>query len=592
MSEINNLEEKIENVDDFNDQTLSEREIEERILKRIESHPKTHDGIVSGIPTDNLPKVDEVLKKLKSDDVIKIKNGKYTFSNENIRKYLEIARKSSVRNSNSLKLEYYNKTVPIFEGIFLNEDRLLLNCIRSPILDHVVPQMTFTNILSQGGEEVIYKNKLRRYELCLLPIVTLGQNLVKSKSLLKRISLELLTKFDELSIHDGYLKVSKKEIDSDHIKQKVGLRNIEKNLSVSISLENLKNSFFDFLYIASSPIITPSVDTFQELEKTLVERISIAKDVAEDNGVLFSTIPLITKNKIYSPNYGLVHRFFSKKERHDYIGIGEEITFAKHCIWNVNQAARNSINPEFPFMCNDYSRYCGFFKPEQAKDGIGSYDLFLWLSYYISNESQKYHLLIDDHRNEPSIQRISFPNSIDEILAYTALELSLNHLAHDIIKRGTKEKTKSGLKIISHEHDFNGLESLSLRATRYSFTMDDDPIVIIPNVSELKKFSLGTLLHLSEKSRKKGYLEVIERMRKNGLLEIYRVSQYWPVLMKNIDDYLTQMKIPAKYVSIIRDDFPTKNGTNKLRQMISSMNYQEMIQSSWENLYSGRRWII
>ena len=80
-------------------------------------------------------------------------------------------------------------------------------------------------------------------------------------------------------------------------------------------------------------------------------------------------------------------------------------------------------------------------------------------------------------------------------------------------------------------------------------------------------------------------------MKKKGMMNSVKVSEFWPTFLRRSRSYLERMKLPSDILEIVKYDLPTKYGTPTLRRMMQSMPYEEVAIKSWENLVSGNRWI-
>jgi hypothetical protein len=395
---------------------------------------------------------------------------------------------------------------------------------------------------------------------------------------------------------------SRKKIDKNRVSTAKYLSSITNKLGI----KKLKPFDFgrfatcmDVGYVSSISITTPPVNTFYELEKTLASRIKMLKDIGEDNDVIFSPLPIFNNDKITFPHYLFFHKLF-KKEEMERKGINDVWISEQHsAFFPLLQSTRNSVYPFNANLCEDYSRYCYFFGYLNNPDPVtNAYDNMEndhteWLGggadlntcFYFNSEKSR------SNWQTVNSWRVSFPSSIQEILAMTALEASINCLLKD---KNISLTQKYGYDAEWYDQDkelyFNGMDILVRNYIKHSLIMDKDPKLIFPKAN-LRKINCRLLRHLESRAENKGYFEITEKMVADGLLKSVPVSRYWNPFMKKMTKHFDGMSIPSDYRSIIRTDFAYKNGTNTLRKLTQSMSYGEMIQTTWENLYSGKRWV-
>ena len=268
-----------------------------------------------------------------------------------------------------------------------------------------------------------------------------------------------------------------------------------------------------------------------------------------------------------------------------FIGGNLRYDVFKHTYFPFLQSSRNSISPEDPLLCEDYSRYCNFLSRANSLDG------HFWLTW-LYHESENNWILNSSYEDVSDFKkslsgmkyltswRISFPCSVREILALTSIEAALDKIYTEFLETPTLREWDEKMQL----YTYNFIQN----AMRYSLIMDKDPKIIIP-YEKIKKVS-NFMAHeiLCEKG---GFTEVTEQMAKEGLLQIVSVDKYWPVFMEIINGKLAELNLPTDTREIIKKDLPTKYGTKTLRKMVESDPYEEVVRKSWENLVDGKRWI-
>lgn len=577
-----------------------EGRLKEEILRELEAKDFSRVETMGVFIKERSKWVRRTLEKMIREKIVLNHRGNIGFRNKEILRYLKTGDKAEpMRPHDALRLFHYLKYPRNAEP----ED------IRTPFIDQVLRRKTLSHlrVLPRGGEELMYKTLSGKYKLILfLPALTEDFK-IPDEEIIQTVSEELQDQLIGLGIQEGYFKiVGKKRLTNKKLKEKMGLAQVERSLGVRVNPRDFGRFGVsaDPGYVPSLCVYTPSVNSFCELEKTLYPRVKLMKDVAEDNEVIFSPLPIFRDNEISYPQYVFDQKVFDVKEAKRVQYVPMWFSEYRAASFSLLQAIRNSVNPNKPGQSQDYSRFCYFFsfmkKPNPY--AIGAYcDL--------ENEHNEWSLSQPDisvyklwrPQAEPGAiinWRISFPCSVDEILAATALEFSLNSLTGDLTRKFSR---KYGVKIVrgdtigwwdkNNDANFHGADSLVQNYLRHSFILDKDPVLAFPNHWKLSRIAPFTLRYLSDRAENKGYFEVVNEMIKDRLLTSVPISKYWPTFMGKIDKYLDGARVPGKYRSIIENDFVSKNGTNTLRELGQSMSYEELIQESWENLYSGKRWI-
>ena len=405
---------------------------------------------------------------------------------------------------------------------------------------------------AEAGMLCAFKMDSGMYKTALFPVFVSGN--------FEKFSARMDACLFNLAYEEGFLKRTE---DYNGIQKKLGIEVKKKELTMGMS--------------GSTCICTPSVNDFNELEKLLVKRIKLADETAKELDVKLSCIPKFEGEKMTVPMMIFSKRFngFSNgNQRH-----------------NIHSYLRNSVDVSDPDKFEDFA---------------------ITRDYYFPGSG---------HDRQEFYRRVSEKNWVNQILGRKDVHSKLNYLLHTafLLEKhdfpvysyavpelskllGCPMNTASVMgcsvdEITAHNEILDGLsygtnkaDELNFAECIYSFESKCFAFEKMPRVVMLKPkifsdfsqyFSLILDTGFAGKNQEE---KLIESLEHDGYVEIVPFDKYLERITKPI-------RLSAKSKDMVRNEFPTKYGTNRIRELLQSNPYEEVMQISWENLVQGKRWI-
>jgi hypothetical protein len=561
----------------------TEYDVDAEILKRLAGGPEDGRRLSSGLePIQS--NVDDSIRRLKNDGILVDIEGKYDFSKPAMRGYVQevmLAPRDEKRRVRTSRLPRI-----LMPGYVPGDMGSMLSNLSS---DSVTIRST------RNGEGmksyVIGKKGTLQAGMYLNPVV--GGRRVYDEKVLGGLCRTLQEELLELSVAEGYARRGIIETDMETVREKSGIGRIEDILGARLDRRGVEKiagpqESNGRIVHNKTMILTPCVDDFSELERTLSSRISLLRDVARDKGVSFSPIPLVDKRRIYNPACVVFEDPGQVKRREPLFSLPmfsaiEDV----RCTMNLTQSSRNSIDPENPERTYEYADYCNFYRANNGRYGMArvvpDMDPTLWELMIFNLKKKHGSLYIDD---------TTFPLNPREIVAGAALDMAILRSVADEKVRNAQGPTMQDARNAGHEFSFGQSETLVQLATIRSYVHDRDPIVVLANPEELRKVPETFFGTLGMGATSGGYMEGVRKMEDDGLVDVTTVSKYWPKLMGKVAPYLREWKVPGYMQDIISCDMGTKCGSQRLMDMAAQgCDYEEIVEKSWESLCSGRRWL-
>jgi hypothetical protein len=481
---------------------------------------------------------------------------------------------------------------------------------------------TVSSIIKKNGniDEIIYSMKSGNHKIGLYFIALNEACKPLNRKALTEISLKLDDVLLEIDYQEGYLDIKNYVPHSiNSAKRKYGLNQVEKRLKAKIIqsqvLPLIKSITVEQNYEPTISIVTPSVDSILTLKKCLETRIKALKDFAEQEKVLFSPISVPLKEHIMTPFLITSFNPFNSKEdensflRWNYL---DEVQMDRFTWYGMTQAARNSVCPEDYHFCEDYITYCKWQDTLRQNARLSRTNDSISLGYVfpdfknqrsifkrsIENESSNallvyhpemlphlvnYNVVSEENFGSGLFSHAkTYPPSIDEIIALATLDESI---CQEVVNR----------RIVGNKFSLRPVwfNSLGLTHELYSRIVDEDPRIIKIEekvIDDLGIFTSDTVEHIMMKLGRED--ELLQKLVKDGYAQETTVSRYWSTLMKDLKSSLSSVNAPNNIVEIVENELGVKYGTRRLRKELEKSSYDEVIQKAWENLYTGKRWIL
>ena len=326
----------------------------------------------------------------------------------------------------------------------------------------------------------------------------------------------------------------------------------------------------------------------EEVEKAAERRLRLLKDMAEDEKIVLSPIPVFSGNELFVPYVVYSYNPFSPSEERN---IEESDVRVRRKAWfSFLQASRNSIDPFNSSEAFDFhSKYVFYEMERQWQYLVRNYSLAFGYSPLEEKEEDLKIQIIFSHN-------LAFPNPIN---LYLQAEMGMGNFfvhafptipsLHEILSLCSLERALN-LAVVNENLEKCPVEFHPLTALLElkSFAFDEDPRVYFIDKKFVEEHGSYFSDYLANASIiKRIEKKLIEKLKKDGYCIETTVSAYWPKLMKRIEKYFEGMK----FSETIKNDLGRKNGTNALKELSAFKPYEEIIHYSWENLCRNRRWI-
>ena len=302
---------------------------------------------------------------------------------------------------------------------------------------------------------------------------------------LRDFSIETDLALTELNYREGFLRNVKVK-DSRKIKEEIGLREVEEKLGFETTPKGLRDFLKELmkeempfypLYIDSVGIITPSLPSLEEVEKAAERRLRLLKDMAEDEKIVLSPIPVFSGNELFVPYVVYSYNPFSPSEERN---IEESDVRVRRKAWfSFLQASRNSIDPFNSSEAFDFhSKYVYYEKERQWQYLVRNHSLAFGYSPLEEKEEDLKIQIIFSHN-------LAFPNPIN---LYLQAEMGMGNFfvhafptipsLHEILSLCSLERALD-LAVVNENLEKCPVEFHPLTALLElkSFAFDEDPRV-------------------------------------------------------------------------------------------------------------------